>query len=51
LFVTDLFNFMDKTILSSAAVFGLEDDTHLVGKRTFDDLLVFLTLTLSGRES
>jgi hypothetical protein len=24
---------MDKTILSSAAVFGLEDDNHLVGKQ------------------
>lgn len=27
LFVTYMFNFMDKTILSSASVFGLIDDT------------------------
>lgn len=27
MFVTYMLNFMDKTILSSAAVFGLEDDT------------------------
>lgn len=33
LFVTYAFNFMDKTILSSAAVFGLKDDNHLVGQR------------------
>lgn len=33
LFVTYVFNFMDKTILSSAAVFGLKDDNHLVGQR------------------
>ncbi|KAI1338157.1 putative allantoate permease [Xylariaceae sp. FL0016] len=32
LFVVYVFNFMDKTILSSAAVFGLRDDNHLVGK-------------------
>lgn len=31
LFITYNFNFMDKTILSSAAVFGLEDSTHLTG--------------------
>ncbi|KAI1371643.1 putative allantoate permease [Hypoxylon crocopeplum] len=31
LFLTYAFNFMDKTILSSAAVFGLREDTHLVG--------------------
>ncbi|KAH7018062.1 allantoate permease [Microdochium trichocladiopsis] len=31
LFVTYLFNFMDKTILSSAAVFGLREDNSLVG--------------------
>ncbi|CAG9998578.1 unnamed protein product [Clonostachys byssicola] len=29
LFVTYMFNFMDKTILSSAAVFGLREDNHL----------------------
>lgn len=34
LFITYAFNFMDKTILSSAAVFGLKDDNHLVGQRT-----------------
>ncbi|KAJ5584646.1 uncharacterized protein N7459_004446 [Penicillium hispanicum] len=33
LFVTYMLNFMDKTILSSAAVFGLEDDTGLVGQQ------------------
>ncbi|KAL7942779.1 major facilitator superfamily domain-containing protein [Trichoderma barbatum] len=33
LFVTYMFNFMDKVILSSAAVFGLRDDTHLVGQQ------------------
>jgi hypothetical protein len=27
LFTTYMFNFMDKTILSSASVFGLRDDT------------------------
>ncbi|KAF7585101.1 hypothetical protein BBP40_012776, partial [Aspergillus hancockii] len=27
LFITYMFNFMDKTILSSASVFGLIDDT------------------------
>lgn len=27
LFITYMFNFMDKTILSSASVFGLRDDT------------------------
>jgi MFS family permease len=31
MFITYNLNFMDKTILSSAAVFGLEDDNHLVG--------------------
>jgi MFS family permease len=31
MFVTYNLNFMDKTILSSAAVFGLTDDNHLVG--------------------
>lgn len=31
MFVTYNFNFIDKTILSSAAVFGLTDDNHLVG--------------------
>ena len=33
MFVTYNLNFMDKTILSSAAVFGLEKDNHLVGKQ------------------
>ncbi|KAJ5091972.1 allantoate permease [Penicillium alfredii] len=33
LFVTYMLNFMDKIILSSAAVFGLRDDTHLVGQQ------------------
>lgn len=33
MFVTYNLNFMDKTILSSAAVFGLEEDNHLVGKQ------------------
>ncbi|KAF1966831.1 MFS general substrate transporter [Bimuria novae-zelandiae CBS 107.79] len=32
LFVTYMFNFMDKTILSSAAVFGLRDDNNLQGQ-------------------
>ncbi|KAI3392838.1 hypothetical protein diail_5152 [Diaporthe ilicicola] len=32
LFVTYGLNFMDKTILSSAAVFGLKEDTHLQGQ-------------------
>ncbi|KAF2703531.1 MFS general substrate transporter [Pleomassaria siparia CBS 279.74] len=32
LFLTYVFNFMDKTILSSASVFGLKEDTHLVGQ-------------------
>ncbi|KAJ9143849.1 MFS general substrate transporter [Pleurostoma richardsiae] len=32
LFVTYMFNFMDKTILSSASVFGLRTDTHLKGE-------------------
>ncbi|EIW55355.1 MFS general substrate transporter [Trametes versicolor FP-101664 SS1] len=32
LFVTYMLNFMDKTILSSASVFGLRDDTGLVGQ-------------------
>ncbi|KAI0597096.1 major facilitator superfamily domain-containing protein [Biscogniauxia sp. FL1348] len=31
LFLVYMFNFMDKTILSSAAVFGLREDNHLVG--------------------
>lgn len=31
MFVTYNLNFMDKTILSSAAVFGLTEDNHLVG--------------------
>ncbi len=31
MFVTYNLNFMDKTILSSAAVFGLKDDNHLMG--------------------
>ncbi len=31
MFITYNLNFMDKTILSSAAVFGLTDDNHLVG--------------------
>lgn len=31
MFITYNFNFIDKTILSSAAVFYLKDDTHLVG--------------------
>ncbi|RWA03501.1 hypothetical protein EKO27_g11604, partial [Xylaria grammica] len=30
LFLTYMFNFMDKTILSSASVFGLREDNHLV---------------------
>ncbi|KNG89070.1 allantoate permease [Aspergillus nomiae NRRL 13137] len=33
LFITYMFNFMDKTILSSASVFGLIDDTHLIGQQ------------------
>jgi hypothetical protein len=33
MFVTYNLNFMDKTILSSAAVFGLTDDTHLHGSQ------------------
>lgn len=33
MFITYNLNFMDKTILSSAAVFGLEEDNHLVGKQ------------------
>ncbi|CAN8096017.1 unnamed protein product [Discula destructiva] len=33
LFITYGLNFMDKTILSSASVFGLRDDTHLVGQQ------------------
>ncbi|KAJ5382627.1 Major facilitator superfamily domain general substrate transporter [Penicillium concentricum] len=33
LFTTYMFNFMDKTILSSASVFGLRDDTGLVGQQ------------------
>ena len=33
LFVTYNLNFMDKTILSSASVFGLRHDTHLVGQQ------------------
>ncbi|KZL77630.1 allantoate permease [Colletotrichum tofieldiae] len=32
LFVTYMLNFMDKTILSSASVFGLRDDTNLKGQ-------------------
>ncbi|KAJ0158223.1 putative transporter [Colletotrichum tanaceti] len=32
LFITYMFNFMDKTILSSASVFGLRDDTNLKGQ-------------------
>lgn len=32
LFVTYNFNFMDKTILSSASVFGLEDSTVRISK-------------------
>ncbi|KAK6365543.1 hypothetical protein LTS17_011262 [Exophiala oligosperma] len=32
MFVTYNLNFMDKTILSSASVFGLREDTHLVGQ-------------------
>ncbi|PVI04871.1 MFS general substrate transporter [Periconia macrospinosa] len=32
LFCTYLFNFMDKTILSSASVFGLKTDNHLKGQ-------------------
>lgn len=32
LFVTYVLNFMDKTILSSASVFGLKQDTHLEGQ-------------------
>ena len=31
LFVTYMFNFMDKTILSSASVFGLQEDTVCYG--------------------
>ncbi|KAM0440431.1 hypothetical protein ACHAQK_005838 [Fusarium lateritium] len=33
LFITYMFNFMDKVILSSAAVFGLREDTHLQGQQ------------------
>ena len=33
MFVTYNLNFIDKTILYSAAVFGLTDDTHLVGSQ------------------
>ncbi|KAG9252962.1 major facilitator superfamily domain-containing protein [Emericellopsis atlantica] len=33
LFVTYMFNFMDKVILSSAAVFGLRDDNNLQGQQ------------------
>lgn len=33
MFVTYNLNFMDKTILSSAAVFGLTEDNHLVGRQ------------------
>ncbi|RDW93611.1 uncharacterized protein DSM5745_00933 [Aspergillus mulundensis] len=33
LFITYMLAFMDKTILSSAAVFGLIEDTHLVGQQ------------------
>ncbi|PCG93307.1 Major facilitator superfamily domain, general substrate transporter [Penicillium occitanis (nom. inval.)] len=33
LFFTYMLNFMDKTILSSASVFGLINDTHLVGQQ------------------
>ncbi|KAF4344385.1 branchpoint-bridging [Fusarium beomiforme] len=33
LFITYMFNFMDKVILSSAAVFGLREDTHLDGQQ------------------
>ncbi|KAJ6014994.1 hypothetical protein N7540_009585 [Penicillium herquei] len=33
MFLTYMLNFMDKTILSSAAVFGLEEDTGLVGQQ------------------
>ncbi|KAL4871509.1 hypothetical protein BDV12DRAFT_23487 [Aspergillus spectabilis] len=33
LFTTYMLSFMDKTILSSASVFGLIDDTHLVGQQ------------------
>ncbi|KAJ3715127.1 major facilitator superfamily domain-containing protein [Lentinula raphanica] len=33
MFITYNFNFIDKVILSSAAVFGLRDDTHLVGQQ------------------
>ncbi|KAF4948880.1 hypothetical protein FSARC_13621, partial [Fusarium sarcochroum] len=32
LFITYMFNFMDKVILSSAAVFGLREDNHLKGQ-------------------
>ncbi|KAF5714013.1 hypothetical protein FMUND_7678 [Fusarium mundagurra] len=33
LFITYMLNFMDKVILSSAAVFGLREDTHLKGQQ------------------
>ncbi|KAH9211821.1 hypothetical protein DL95DRAFT_279540, partial [Leptodontidium sp. 2 PMI_412] len=33
MFITYNLNFMDKTILSSAAVFGLTEDNQLVGKQ------------------
>ncbi|KAG7447434.1 MFS general substrate transporter [Guyanagaster necrorhizus] len=33
MFITYNFNFIDKTILSSASVFGLKTDTHLVGQQ------------------
>ena len=34
LFVTYMLNFMDKTILSSAAVFGLRDDNVCASKKS-----------------
>lgn len=33
MFITYNLNFMDKTILSSASVFGLTEDNHLIGKQ------------------
>ncbi|KAL1679057.1 major facilitator superfamily domain-containing protein [Schizophyllum commune] len=33
MFITYNFNFIDKTILSSASVFGLKEGTHLVGEQ------------------
>jgi hypothetical protein len=45
LFVTYMFNFMDKVILSSAAVFGLRDDN--VSSQTLSTSLARLRLKLT----